>query len=89
MILYYNTKYKKIQVYRAFGDSKLSVKGTTIINYEVASSDGKTIRKPENVKLYVAMARKTIAAEYKALTTKVAAVNGRINEDSIILKVFA
>jgi len=85
----YNTKYKKIQVYRAFGDSKLSVKGTTIINYEVASSDGKTIRKPENVKLYVAMARKTIAAEYKALTTKVAAVNGRINEDSIILKVFA
>lgn len=85
----YNTKYKKIQVYRAFGSSKLSVKGTTIINYEVATSDAKTIRKPENLKLYVAMARKTIAAEYKALTTKVAAVNGRINEDSIILKVFA
>ena len=85
----YNTKYKKIQVYRALGDGKLSIKGTTIINYEVATSDGKTIRKPENLKLYVAMARKTIAAEYKALTTKVAAVNGRINEDSIILKVFA
>jgi hypothetical protein len=47
------------------------------------------VRKPETVKLFVAMARKTIAAEYKALTTKVAAVNGRINEDSIILKVFA
>jgi hypothetical protein len=85
----YNTKYKKIQVYRALGDGKLSLKGTTIINYEVASSDSKTVRKPETVKLFVAMARKTIAAEYKALTTKVAAVNGRINEDSIILKVFA
>ena len=85
----YNTKYKKIQVYRALGDGKLSIKGTTIINYEVATSDAKTIRKPENLKLYAAMARKTIAAEYKALTTKVAAVNGRINEDSIILKVFA
>ena len=85
----YNTKYKKIQVYRALGNDKLSFKGTTIINYEVATSDSKTVRKPETVKLYVAMARKTIAAEYKALTTKAAAVNGRINEECIILKVFA
>lgn len=85
----YNTKYKKIQVYRALGNDKLSFKGTTIVNYEVATSDCKTIRKTETVKLYAAMARKTIAAEYNALNTKAAAVTGRINEECIILKVFA
>jgi len=85
----YNTKYKKIHVYRALGDAKLSIKGTSILNYEVASSDCKTIRKPEIVKTFVSMARKTISAEYVALKTKVGVANGRINEDCIILKVFS
>lgn len=85
----YNTKYKKIQVYRALGDAKLSIKGTSILNYEVASSDCKSVRKPEIIKTFASMARKTIAAEYVALKTKVGVVNGRINEDCIILKVFS
>lgn len=84
----YNTKYKKLQVYRAFGDGKLSIKGTTVLNYEVATSDCKTIRKPETLKSYVDMTKKTLAMAYKALTTKESVVNGRINEDCIILKVF-
>lgn len=83
----YNTKYKKIQVYRAEGDGKLSVKGTSIIGYSVADSGGKTLRKPEVVKDYVNMTKRTFAQEFKALKTKEAAVNGRINADCIILKV--
>jgi hypothetical protein len=83
----YNTKYKKIQAYRAEGDGTLSIKGTTIIGYSVAASGAKTLRKPETVKDYVAMTKRTFATAFKALKTKEAAVNGRINEDCVILKV--
>ena len=83
----FNTKYKKLQVYRAADDGKLSVKGTTIINYEVAGSGAKTIRKPETVKDFVGMTKKTFATAYKALKTKEAAVNGRLNEDCLIIKI--
>lgn len=82
----YNTKYKKIQVYRSLG--ALGIKGTTILNYDVATSGSKTMRKPEQVTGYVNMTKRTLAGEFKALKTKEAAVNGRINEDCIILKVF-
>lgn len=85
----YNTKYKKLQVYRAFSGSALSIKGTTIVDYEVATSDCKGVRKPEVLKTYLSMNKKALAAAYKALTTKVAVVNGRINQECIIMKVFA
>lgn len=84
----YNTKYKKLQVYRAVGDGKLSIKGTTILNYEVATSGSKTMRKPEMVTGYADMTKRNLANEFKNLKTKESAVNGRINEDCIILRVF-
>ena len=82
----YNTKYKKIQVYRSLGP--LGIKGTTILNYDVATSGSKTMRKPEQVTGFVNMTKRTLANEFKTLKTKESAVNGRINEDCIILKVF-
>ena len=82
----YNTKYKKLQVYRSTG--ALGIKGTTILNYDVATSGAKTLRKPELVKGYADMTKRSLATEFKNLKTKEAAVNGRINEECIILKVF-
>lgn len=82
----YNTKYKKLQVYRSVG--ALGIKGTTILNYDVATSGSKTMRKPEQVTGFAGMTKRTLANEFKALKTKEAAVNGRINQDCIILKVF-
>jgi hypothetical protein len=82
----YNTKYKKIQVYRSLG--ALGIKGTSILNYDVATSGSKTMRKPEQVTGFANMTKRTLAGEFKLLKTKEAAVNGRINEDCIILKVF-
>jgi hypothetical protein len=82
----YNTKYKKIQVYRSLG--ALGIKGTTILNYDVATSGAKTMRKPEQITGFANMTKRTLAGEFKALKTKESAVNGRINEDCIILKVF-
>jgi hypothetical protein len=83
----YNTKYKKLQVYRALDGQKLSVKGTTLVNYDVAQSSSKTLRKPESTKDVLSMAKKTFATFFNKLTTKDAAVNGRINEECVILKV--
>ena len=84
----YNTKYKKLQVYRAANDGKLSIKGTTILNYEVASSGAKTMRKPEMVTSYADMTKRNLGNAFSGLSTRESAVNGRINEDCIILKVF-
>lgn len=84
----YNTKYKKLQVYRAIGDGVLTVKGSAIIGYEVATSGAKSMRKPELVTGFASMTKRTLAGEFKALKTKESAVNGRINKDTIILRVF-
>ena len=84
----YNTKYKKLQVYRADADGKMTVKGTSIIGYSVGSSGAKALRKPEVTKDYVGMTKRTFESAFKALKTKESAVNGRINQDCIILKVF-
>ena len=83
----YNTKYKKLQVYRSEG--AFDIKGTTILNYEVATSGSKTLRKPELVKGYADMTKRNLAQEYKNLKTKESAVNGRINQECVILKVFS
>jgi hypothetical protein len=83
----FNTKYKKLQVYRSVG--ALGIKGTSILNYDVATSGSKTLRKPELVKGYADMTKRNLAQEFKNLKTKEAAVNGRINEDCVILRVFS
>lgn len=82
----YNVKYKKLMVYRA--EEKITIKGTTLIGWDVKKSSGKTIRKPETVKDYVPMTKRTFAQAYSTLKTKESTLNGRINEDCIILKVF-
>ena len=86
-VVVYNTKYKKLMVYEADENGKLSVKGTSIIGYSVANSGSKTLRKPELTKDISTMNKSTIRQTFKKLTTKEAAVNGRVNEDCVILKV--
>jgi len=44
--------------------------------------------KPELVKGYADMTKRNLATEFKNLKTKESAVNGRINEECVILKVF-
>jgi hypothetical protein len=83
----YNTKTKKLAVYRSAIGERLSIKGTTIINYIVADSTAKTLRKPEIVKDYLEMGKRPLGLAFKALKTKDSAPNGRINQDCIILKV--
>ena len=82
----YNTKYRKVQVYRAMAD--LAIKGTTIIGFDVADSKSMTLRKPEEFFKGLTMTKRPLNAAFKTLKTKPAAPNGRINEECIILGAF-
>jgi len=80
----YNTKYRKLTVYK--GD--LSVKGTTIIGYEIAGSDTKTLRKPEEYFKDLQIGKRPLAAAFKTINAKPSTPNGRINADCILIGAF-
>ena len=85
----FNVKYRKLGVYNASDSAGLSIKGSTLLNFNEATSTEKTIRKPEEVlkgvleggKLALRKTLKDIKCKEKKLT-------GRINDDTIILRVF-
>lgn len=85
----YNTKYRKLQVYRAIDGGMLTVKGTSIMNYDTQTSVSKTLRKPaEQLKPMLDMTKRPFNTAFKAIKCKEATPNGRINEECILLKVF-
>ena len=88
-IVIFNTKNRKIGVYHAEEHQTISVKGTTLIYFDTVKSVQKTVRKPEEVlpnwKKVTKHKLKTLFGYLKTTETK---LNGRMNEDTIILKVF-
>jgi hypothetical protein len=85
----YNTKYRKLQVYKAVEGSSLTVKGTSVLNYDTALSSSKTLRKPkEQLTPMLTMTKRPMAAAYKAIKCKEATPNGRINEECILFRTF-
>lgn len=84
----FNSKTRKLTVYKPANGGLLGIKGTTITNFDIAASMTKTLRKPELVKDYATMTKRPLNTAFKALTTKPSVPNGRINEECIILKVF-
>lgn len=88
-IFVFNTKYKRVQIYIAQSKDGMSVKGTTLLGYDPEASTSKTLRKPEE--FFQATAKTTKARSVKIvqeLKTKDGPVNGRINGDCIIYKVW-
>jgi hypothetical protein len=84
----YNIKTRKIGKYVADEYKDLSVKGTSITGYNENSSVQKTLRKPEEqLKEFKAAGKvqlRKFLEDIKAVDIK---LNGRINEDTILLKV--
>jgi hypothetical protein len=87
-VWYYNTKYRRVGVYKGDGGNPLSVKGTTIIGFDVKESQQMTLRKPEEFFKGLALGKRALNNAMKKLTTKTSAPNGRINEECIILGAF-
>lgn len=83
----YNTKYKKLTVLRAEEGKKLSVKGTTIVNFDPNNSMCKTVRKPaETLKAVSDSGKVPLRTFMQTLTTIPSPVTGRVSEDVILLR---
>lgn len=83
----YNTKYRKVQVYKA-DVGTLTVKGTSIIGFSVKDSTSLTLRKPEEFFKGLSLGKRALNAAIKKITTKPSTPNGRINEECVLLGAF-
>ena len=84
----YNVKTRKLGKYVSASYQTLSIKGTSITGFDPDKSVAKTLRKPEEQLKEFAKAGKvalrTFIKDIKAVEVK---LNGRINEDTLLLKV--
>ena len=84
----YNVKYKALTRYIAESGLGFEIKGTSLLKFNTSESQTRALRKPEQTLSEVLSSSKTKAAKlFASLTTKPKEPNGRINEDTIILKV--
>lgn len=84
----YNTKSRILGVYNTSNGDTLSVRGSTLINYDEAKSQGKRLRKPEEILSGFLKAGKIALRTYlDDIKTTTQNMNGRINNDTIILKI--
>ena len=84
----YNTKNRKLQYYVADDYAKtFTVKGTSILGFDTNKSSQKTLRKPQEFLKEIRMAGKPDSRKlFDTLKTTPTAVNGRFNENLIIIK---
>lgn len=84
----YNTKYKKLTRYDAVGPTGIQVKGTTLIGYDKEKSLTKSIRKPDlTINQVLSAGKVALRNVLTELSTNESKPTGRINTDTIILRV--
>ena len=84
----FNTKTRKLGRYVASEFNTLNVKGTTITNFDEFKSIQKTVRKPEEkLKEFKAAGKVQLRKFLDDINATDTKMNGRINEDTILLKV--
>lgn len=86
----YNTKTRKLGVYIVDTYAgTLGVKGTKIFGFDAAASVQKTLRKPETqLKDWAANGKPAAKKWFKGVRSTEIKLNGRINEDIILLKAY-
>jgi hypothetical protein len=86
----YNTKNRKLGVYKVEGlKPALTVKGTSITDFNATSSIQKTLRKPaEQLKEFKGTAKTKFQKAFNDIKAVEIKMNGRINNTTIILKAF-
>ncbi len=84
----YNTKTKTLGVYHADNAKGLTVKGSTLQNFNEQTSIGKRLRKPEaTIKELMEAGKVKIKKILPDLSTKESNLTGRMNSDTIILRI--
>lgn len=87
-LIVFNTKNRYLSYYKASGPAGLSVKGTKILNYNEEESTSKKLRNPEEALVKALDVTKSkIDKMIASLTTKGKNPTGRINSDTVLLKV--
>lgn len=85
----YNTKNRKLGVYIAHDEAGFGVKGTSLTGYNEKTSQQKTLRKPaEVVGKFKKTTKPKMLREFMDIKTTETLLNGRFNEETIILAVF-
>ena len=84
----YNVKTRKLGVYVTADAAGLDVKGSSIVNYKYSESISKTLRKPKDVLSRVLDGGKVVLRKVmNEVNAKPQELNGRINKDTILLRV--
>jgi hypothetical protein len=76
---------RKLIVYYAADSSGLGVSGMSITNYDVAKSEVKTLRKPEEFFKGLSFGKRAMANAWKSVRAKTSSPRARINEEMILL----
>jgi hypothetical protein len=85
----FNTKTRKLGVYHADSINGLSIKGTSIYGYNANESVQKTLRKPNDVlQAIVKASERKYRSSFGEIKSTEQPLTGRINTDTILLKVF-
>lgn len=83
----YNTKTRKLGHYKAADVDGIGVKGTSLVNFSTESAE-KTLRKPaETLAEFKKASKVKLRTFLKDLTTLDTKLNGKINENQIILRI--
>ena len=84
----YNTKYRQLSVYHAIDDGGLSVKGTTITQFDEKKSASKRLRKPsETIPQLLGAGKVALRTFMDNIKTNTTVPTGRINDDVILLRI--
>lgn len=86
-LLVFNCRYNTLSVYYAERGKTLSVKGTTLQDFDTEKSQSRTIK---NSKKEISKIRNldTFTKLWESQTSLVKSVNGRLNENCVIMKAF-
>ena len=84
----FNTKNRKLVLYKTESATGIQVKGTSLQNYEPDLCVQKTLRKPaDQIKEMMAASKVQLRKFMDNINSKPQSPNGRVNEEMIILKV--
>ena len=88
-VLVWNKKYRTLGIYKALEGKELTVKGSTILNFDEKTSFAKKIRKPkEVVPEVVTMGKVSLKNLLGSIKAKPVVLKGRIGSEIVILRIF-
>lgn len=83
----FNTKYRRLTVFKARNRDGFTVSGSTIKDFDEDTSFALTLRKPQDyLPIIAAKTEKQIEKALNELKTKRKSANGRINQDTILIR---